>query len=333
MHKIANIFIFCLIKITFSYCQIFQVEGNPSFRAVQMLDSQEIWVSGSKGSIYHSIDGGNTWENKCPAIYKNLDFRGLFAIDKNTVLAMSAGLAEEGKAVVIKSIDKGETWNEVYKDSKKGVFLDAIKFKTKKIGYILGDPIDNKPFLLKTIDGGNTWNRVAANLLPDILVGEASFAASNSSIATSKRNVWFCTQNRVFVLSGKSKKWKVMDTPFENGSTLGIFGIKFWDDNNGIAIGGDYQDSTYAALQVAFTNSSAKSWKTNNLAYSKGLSEGADKIKKGKIIIVGLQGIKTTLDTGNTYQKINDTPFHAISCFENTCISVGGNGKIGKWNF
>ena len=97
-------------------------ENKASFRAIDMLDSANIWISGSKGSILKSIDRGKTWKNMCPERYKSFDFRGVAVLNQSEIVAMSAGDGSEGKAFLIKSNDSGKTWNLVLEKKEKGVF-------------------------------------------------------------------------------------------------------------------------------------------------------------------------------------------------------------------
>jgi photosystem II stability/assembly factor-like uncharacterized protein len=298
-----------------------------------MLDNNNVWVSGSKGSILKSTDSGVTWTNTCPETYQKLDFRGLFAINKSTVLAISAGNAEDSMAVILKTSDAGKTWEKVFQSTEKGVFFDAIKFVNNKVGFILSDAIDEKPYLLKTTNAGKTWKRIDKNIFPNIIKGEASFAASNSCISVFGNNVWFNTQNRIFKSENMGKTWVVYNTEFGKSESKGIFGIFFYSATNGIAVGGDYLDKTTKTLQLAMTVNGGASWISKPINIKAGLTECASITTTNKIIVASLQGVSVTNDFGKNWNILDSTPFHAVSCNKTVCFSVGGNGKIGRWEF
>lgn len=266
-----------------------------------------------------------------PIEFIDFDFRGIAVLNKNEVVAMSSGDGSEGKAFCIKTLDGGLTWKVVLRKTEKGVFFDSIKFKNSKTGYILGDAIDNKPYLLQTIDGGNIWKRMEN--LPDILVGEASFAASNSCISLFQNQIWFNTQNRIFHSKNSGKRWSVVETPFETAQSRGIFGTFFWDKNRGILVGGDYTDDKNATLQYAFSQNAGKLWQTQAEFYQKGLTECISKLKNGNIISVGTSGTRISKDNGLTWQNLDGESFHVVTCSGESCIAAGGNGRIGIWNF
>jgi photosystem II stability/assembly factor-like uncharacterized protein len=306
-------------------------ENKASFRAIDRLDSSNIWISGSKGSILKSTDKGKTWKNMCPERYKTFDFRGVAVLNQSEIVAMSAGDGSEGKAFLIKSNDSGETWNLVLEKKEKGVFFDTIKFKDSKNGFVLGDAIDKKPYLLQTKNGGMTWSRVQN--LPDIMIGEASFAASNACISIVKNQIWFNTQNRVFYSKNLGKTWVVLETPFESGQSLGIFGTFFFSNNQGFIVGGDYVDDKQPTLQYAFTENGGTFWQTREDYNRKGLTECVSKISENNFISVGTIGTAISTDKGKTWKEKDKESFHVVSCMGNECVAAGGNGRIGVWHF
>lgn len=304
-----------------------QLPNKASIRALQALSTQEIWLSGSKGSIFRSLDGGLSFQNLCPQVYAAYDFRGIYIFDSKKIIAMSSGLAEEGKAFLLISTDSGKTWQKTFSLSDKGVFFDSIKFINAKEGFVLGDAIDAKPFLLKTKDGGKTWNRI--DNLPDILKGEASFAASNSCISSYKKCVWFNTQNRVFISKNKGKSWEVRDTPFESGSSVGIFGTHFFNDKDGVAVGGDYLPSENQNLLISTTTDGGLTWNENYRGL--GLIESVDRVNENQIVLASLQGLLLYKD--NKLTSLDPTPIHVIDCISNKCLVSGGNGYVAVYDF
>lgn len=311
--------------------KIQNLESKASFRAIDRLDTDNIWISGSKGSVLKSTDGGISWKNVCPMQFKDFDFRGIAILNKNEIIAMSAGDGSEGKAFCIKTNDGGQNWEVILTKTEKGVFFDTIKFQDSKNGFILGDAIDSKPYLLQTKDGGKTWSRVQN--LPDIMVGEASFAASNSCISIVKNSVWFNTQNRIFHSKNLGKSWQVLETPFESGQSLGIFGTFFFSKNKGIIVGGDYVDDKQPTLQYATTENAGKFWQTKEDYNRNGLTECISKATNSQLISVGTIGTAISLDLGQTWAAKDKESFHVVSCKDNKCVAAGGNGRIGVCHF
>src|SRR3954469_9662799 len=99
-----------------------------SFRGLDVLDAKTAWVSGSRGKVLHTVDGGVTWKLDSIPGADSLDLRDIEAIDARTALAISSGPAEQGQAKIFRTINGGETWTRVFTTDQKGVFLDAISF-------------------------------------------------------------------------------------------------------------------------------------------------------------------------------------------------------------
>lgn len=297
-----------------------------SFRSMHVVSDDIIWAGGSAGTIIRTTDGAKNWE--VFTINKSYDFRGIHAFDAHTAVAMSAGEAQTGAAKIYKTTDGGMNWKIVFETIETGVFLDCLKFKDKKTGYVLGDPIGGKPYVLKTTNGGESWERVNPEILPDVISGEASFAASNSNISLVKNRMLFSTQSRVFISENDGESWQVSQTPFEQGSTSGIFGLYFMDKKRGFAVGGDYVDDKSEYPNVAQTFDGGKSWAFTETARPVGLKESVWQSEKQTFFAVGTSGVSKSTDGGQTWQSISTEPFHVIQCGKKHCYAIGGKGSF-----
>jgi hypothetical protein len=62
-----------------------------SFRGLSVVDDNIIWVSGSRGTIAKSLDGGKTFEYSQLKGYEKSDFRDVEAFDAKHAIIMSSG--------------------------------------------------------------------------------------------------------------------------------------------------------------------------------------------------------------------------------------------------
>lgn len=313
---------------SFGQWAVSTLPGEPSIRAMDASGKENIWISGSGGGIFVTLDEGQSWENRCPEEYRHLDFRGIAVLGDSVVLAMSAGDASEGRALVIKTTDRGKTWRKVLEKKEKGVFFDTIKFRSPWTGYLLGDPIDAYPYLLKTVDGGETWMRVTG--LPEVTEGEASFAASNSCITTSGDNVWFHTQHRVFHSFNSGESWQVHNSLFLKGPSQGIFGLFAIDPYTLIAVGGNYLPHREPYLQYSHSGSGGQAWYTHREYWKVGLTECVSVFGPDRhLISVGTHGSAVSRDGGFTWKPLDEESFHVVRCFGSTCMAAGAGGRVG----
>lgn len=336
MKLLFTIFLTVLFTtIGFAQWTIQNSNTDAHFRAISAVNQDVVWAGGSKGTVLRTTNGGQNWEVIKVSGAEKLDFRGIKGIDPQTAVAVSAGLAEEGQARIYRTTDAGKTWDVVWQTDQKGVFLDGVAFWDKSNGIIFGDPIDNHLYLLRTSDGGKTWQRLSPTVLPANLPNEASFAASNSTmVVLGSKNVWIGTGGadhaRVFRSTDRGQTWQVIDTEMAANASSGIFGLRFWDAKQGIAVGGNYKADKEAFENVILTQDGGKTWQKATPTQPAGLKEAVVRLKNGNLIAVGPAGSCISKDNAQTWQPLVGAPtgLHALTSVGNTCWATGAKGVI-----
>jgi photosystem II stability/assembly factor-like uncharacterized protein len=338
MKKISFILILVFISSQINAQWIKQAANTEaSFRAVCAISNEIVWIGGSKGTFIKTINGGKTWETNQVKGAEILDFRDVHAFDSQTAILMSAGEAEKGNAKFYRTTNGGKSWEIVYQTTQKGIFFDGIDFWDKQNGIAFSDPIDGKFFIIKTKDGGKTWLPVNPANIPSMQENEAAFAASGTSLVTSgRKNAYICTGGgefaQIYKTENQGEIWSVVKTNMPAGKTNGLFGLRFWNDRNGIAVGGDYQEVTKPIPNVLLTSDGGKTWQDTPQTTPVGLKEGVSIYQKKILIAVGPSGTCYSKDFGKSWIMIDKTPFHAISISGNGIWAVGGRGSIYRLN-
>ncbi len=331
--KKAHLLFLLLCANTINAQWIKQESGtDASFRSIHAINKKVVWAGGSKGTVLRTTNAGATWQVLKVNGAEKLDFRDIYGVNEKVAYIMSAGLAEEGAAKVFKTTDGGNSWKVVLEYKDKGVFFDSMDFWNEKEGILIGDPIDDKPFILRTLDAGNTWQRINKEKLPPVLEGEASFASSGTCVAVQANGkAWLNTQSRIFFTADKGETWQVYKTPFKQGQTSGIFGLHFWNENQGIAVGGDYKNDKEKVENVAITQDAGKTWKFLVSAQPDGLKESGWMLPNKSLLLVGTSGTSLLTEDETTWKAIDNESFHSISCFKDACWAIGGKGNLAKW--
>ena len=218
--------------------------SKTSFRGLSVVDDQTIWISGSRGTIAKSIDGGKSFSFQQLKGYEKSDFRDIEAFDDKRAIIMSSGTP----AYILKTNDGGQTWKEVYKNTDTAYFLDAMDFWNDKKGMLVGDPINEHFLLMQTNDGGETWQQLDTNKTPTAFPGEAVFAASGTSLRCWGRNDFgFVTggkETRFIHSKRNSKSFKTITLNVKHGrQSQGTFSFtksKYYL----MFVGGDYTHDT-----------------------------------------------------------------------------------------
>jgi len=334
------ILIFLLININLAAQQIVLLDSNAgiSFRGLSVVNDNIIWVSGSKGTIKSSIDGGLTWLNVSPKGYEKSDFRDIEAFGVNNAIVMSSG----APSYILKTTDGGASWKEVYKDERPEVFLDAMDFWDDKKGVIIGDPIDNIFVHLQTNDGGETWQIPDTMFLPFALDSEAVFAASGTGLRCFSKNEF------ALVTGGKHSRLlfsgqREISIPIKHGKqSEGAFSFAFVN-GKGInknlicVVGGDYlNDST--EMNSAWYRSKSKLWyRQKFISDPNGYRSCVEAVNKNYLISCGTSGVDILYLKGvyKEWQNISKIGFHVVRKAKkgNAVFLAGSHGKIAMLKF
>jgi photosystem II stability/assembly factor-like uncharacterized protein len=120
--------------------------GARRIASVYFLDAEHAWAVGSAGSIYHTADGGETWERQLGEQQRN-DFREvLFYDDKNGWIAGDGG-------VLLETQDGGQTWETLPSRTRQRLIgVHFASLEPEKWGWAM----QRDGTVLYTTDG-NTW--------------------------------------------------------------------------------------------------------------------------------------------------------------------------------
>src|SRR5690606_34067004 len=177
------------------------------------------WITGTKGTIAKTTDGGKNWTWLIAKGYEDFDFRSVVAFSDKKAVMVNAG----SPAVILLTEDGGESWEKVHSYDIKEIFYDGMGFWDEKRGIVFGDPIEGKLQLVATEDGGRTWLNISDEANVQMKAGEAGFAASGTSIRTVGNGlVWIGTggtQARLLFSYNFGQSWTRYKVPSEQGET------------------------------------------------------------------------------------------------------------------
>ena len=244
------------------FWKTFNLDKKVSLRGIAVISEKECWVSGTKGTVAKTMNGGQTWTYLQVPDADSLDFRDIEVFNSNEVLLLSIG--EGKKSKIYKSNDGGKSWKVVFQNTKSEGFFDAFSFWNENEGIMQGDPINSRLYLLKTGDRGESWQEIPENQCPKVDEGEYAFAASGSQITSLERTIWIHTGgNKSRVIKSPTKKldWSSIETNMIQGkSSQGIFSIDFLNEQIGMAVGGDYSKENEGSDNIIITEDGGTSW-------------------------------------------------------------------------
>ncbi|KAA3622234.1 MAG: oxidoreductase [Bacteroidetes bacterium] len=308
-----------------------------SIRALEVVDDKTVWFAGSGGVFGYTKDGGASWtidSIKTDSIVPH--FRAI-AVTEEAVLLLCVA----SPALLYRSTDEGKTWDIVYKEDHPAVFYDAMAFWDGNEGIAMGDPTDGCLSVIITRDGGQNWEKLDCSKLPETAEGEAAFAASNSNIALYGDNAWIVSggaKSRVFHSQDRGHSWSVFETPIVSGEQMtGIFTTDFWDENQGIIFGGNWEQKDQNTQNKAITRDGGRSWYLAADGFHPGYRSCVQYVpgSDGQVLLaVGIPGLSWSKDGGNSWGLLKEDNFYTIRFGENYQQAwVAGDQKIGKINW
>ena len=326
---IAIVFIFLLRPVLAQNIVLVEQGKATSIRGLSVVDDSVAWVSGSRGHVAISVNGGKTWNWQQVKGFEQSDFRDIEAFSDKEAIIMSSGTP----ALILKTIDGGVNWKAVFRNDDKAYFLDAMAFASPKHGYTMGDPIDGKFLLLETKDAGETWNKYAVQ--PPALPGEAAFAASGTCLSTIDRG------NAIVMVTGGSKARKIKLSkgkvtanilPIAQGkASQGVFSYAEGKDKE-VFTGGDYEKSTKTDSVACYSSLKNKKINASLAMYQPaGYQSCVMYLQGNSFLSTGTPGTNLTTDGGNTWRQIDVVSYNVCQKAKkgSLVILAGDKGKIG----
>jgi photosystem II stability/assembly factor-like uncharacterized protein len=332
--KIKALLIFLLTTLSFLSVQAQHVEllqqGTPtSIRGLSVVDDNVAWMSGSKGYVAITTDGGKTWNWQQLKGFEKSDFRDIEAFSAKKAVIMSSGTP----ALILTTIDGGINWRVNYKQTDSTYFLDAMDFDSPQHGFIMGDPIKGKFLLMETNDGGETWNNING---PDALPNQAAFAASGTClVANNLLAITTGGSSAELILSQKSNiNWIHHALPILHGqSAQGSFSVAV-GNNRLVVVGGDYQHDKQQDSTACYSTDKGSIWRLSD-SFLAGYQSCVAFIGGDIFLSTGTSGTNITTNGGKTWSKIDDISYNVCGKAKRgkLVLLAGDEGKIALYKF
>ena len=304
-------------------------ENHPcSLRGLSAVSDQVIWVSGSNGTVGLSVDSGDSWRWMVVGHFEKTEFRDVEAFSDKEAIIM--GITEP--AILLKTTDGGQSWRTIFRDTTKGMFLDAMDFHGSG-GLLVGDPVNGRIFLARTTDQGENWQPVVAAPAQAPLRAEAFFASSGSNISFLPNSDRF-----VFVSGGQASALYIDSTeriPLavkQAAESAGANSIAFSasDTSVGIIVGGDFKRDSLADSNCVILHLPGFA-QTRPLIPPHGYRSCVASAGLNHWITCGTNGVDWSADNGNTWKMISARGFHVCgkSKTGSRIFLAGSKGSIG----
>lgn len=304
---------------------------NALLQAVSAPSAAVVWVSGHRGAVLRSTDGGRSFVLRPVLEAGRLQFRDIAALDADTAWILSAGNGEQSR--IYRTDDGGATWALQFTNPDSAAFYDCLTFFDSRTGVAFSDAVGGHTLILRTTDGGTTWTHLSADAVPAPLEGEGAFAASGGCVTSvGKHHGWIATGGpgaRLFRTEDAGATWTVHATPLVRGASGGMTAAAFRDPARGIAVAGriDQMNADTAAAAVGISDDGGRSWRLVTRPPRAGAPFGVAWVGE-RVLVVGPGGLFLTDDLGSTWTTLDQRAFWSVGSYGSTAWAVGPEGRI-----
>ncbi len=308
----------------------YEVPGT-SIRAIEPAGGSTLFFAGSGGK-FGRIAKGTLELDSIEHEGRKPGFRSL-AVNGRDVFVLSI----ENPALLFKLPETPGSTDPVlvYREDHDSVFYDSMLFINSREGIAMGDPIGPCLSILLTRDGGNSWAKIPCEELPEVAEGEAGFAASDTNIAVQGDTIWIATggkKARVWRSTDRGSSWEAFETPIVQGQGMtGIFSMDFADADNGIIMGGNWEDKEGNLLTKAVTRDGGKSWHLVAQGEIPGYISCVQYVPGTggrEILAVSTQGVFHSPDRGQNWTRVSEEGFYSLRFDEEGGLWMSRNNEI-----
>jgi hypothetical protein len=308
-----------------------------SYRGMSVTGRNSAWISGSKGMVLRTGNGGKNWDSMSPKSFSSKDFRDIHAFSRNHAIILSSG----DSGVVLETFNAGKTWNIIYQDFRKGTFLDALDVRGNKI-ILVGDGIPAEPMYLRirkkkadSFERKILFSKYSARdyhqgIQPDS--ASSYFAASGSNIQwLGKNSMAFIPimDEKSMFFSGNLQYANIKKRmPFQKQKAGGAYGFHM-SGKNGVAVGGSFYKPNENDSVACYTLDGGRNW-TPCQTMPSGYRSGVCSNKSGKIwICTGPNGTDYSLDGGNNWKKLDTLTGFNVCTIRGNHLWLAGKASVG----
>ena len=213
--------------------------------SISMVGSSDIWISGDKGIVYHSKDGGNSWIMFDTAFFHNGLMQGVYAINSQ-IAYVAGGIGARG--FIARTSDGGLTWDSVVPENNYN--------RNEWIGVKATDPnhiivYGVKAHYLFSADAGQSWKN---DSVPG--TGGTEGADINCLTMLTAQTCWGAFDyDGIYITTDNGTSWTTQSSA--GPGAMYLFGIDYYDRNQAIIVA---KSSLSLTGKIMITSNGGNTW-------------------------------------------------------------------------
>lgn len=311
-----------------------------SYRGLSVAGRNLAWVSGSKGTVLRTTNGGKTWDTLNPSGFANKDFRDIHAANKQHAIIMSSG----DSGVLLSTRNGGKTWNMIFSDYRPGVFFDAFDVRKQQL-VLVGDGIETfKMYIVKAnapFDSGRFFaftfftkfshREFHKGVMPDST--SSYYAASGTNVQWTGKNMF----SIIPIMDNKSEFFAVSNNwswrrgkllPFKNQKAGGAYGF-YQVRKKIVAVGGSFYKPNDGDSAACYSHNGGLNWLPSSKPPG-GYRSGVCANHSGKIwVCTGPNGTDISRDAGQNWTTLKKLPGFNVCHIHGNYLWLAGKASNG----
>lgn len=328
LHNFFAVFFLSLSSLTFSQTnemlpfKIIKYGPDTCYARGIQIYKNKIFTANSNGMVYSYDLKSNKIQEEIDRNFSKMqsELRDIHIFSEKEFIAMQS---HEQSGIYRKKEAKIYSW---IPDS---TFFDAMDFNSTGVGILMGDPKNDYLQIYLSKDFGENWIKMKHKEF-QTTPGEVGFAASGTVVQVLNDSTYFIAtggmSSRIIKTTNFGETWESYPVPFQKNESSGIFSMLFWNENDGICVGGNYSKPNDNISTCFITNNGGKTWNEPKKSLS-GYRSCVINVRK-QLYACGTNGIDVSEDFGLTWNKISDINSCALACFKKKLYATTMKGEI-----
>lgn len=296
---------------------------NMNLFAVTASDSSNFYIAADSGKIFHSSNAGLNWSIQNTGYLSRISDVNFSDVNTGYAISWEFGLTNPDfiGSIILKTTNGGLNWQTNRVDT--GITFSKIFFTDSQNGMLTGYPVG----ILRTTNGGLNWttDHIDSATFYDYPI--KSFIKRNAQLSLACGG-WNDIQGVIWRTTNNGLNWKAQGVAYEP-----LYSLHFFDDNNVIAVGGDFE---YGASMARSTNGGINWVYTSFEQFGIALGMSFRIPTEGWIALSLGHTFLYTRNSGNTWnawETPNGEYIYDVKFSNNrNGIAVGEHGAILKFN-
>lgn len=216
--------------------------------SISMVGSDNIWISGSYGTVYNSIDGGNSWIAIEWDALDNKYLQGIHAINSNEIYCVGGYEGSNTNGFIARTVDGGQSWDSIVPadNYNKHLWIGVTSSGNSHIVY------GQEAHFIISKDGGQNWQN------DSVLGTGGTNGADINCLKMLNATTWWGAfdYDEIFKTENSGDLWSSQG-PAPGPQNMWLLGLDYYNEDMCIIVGSSASSNNGKIIK---TGNGGQSW-------------------------------------------------------------------------